>query len=131
MGSVHGHNAWPACCREPMTGCEARASEAASPIGPWQTPRWKSGAAANDAKRTPPHQIRGADVTEFRGRIYSAKPSTMNALEFVVLPRMALISFMSDASAQPCAFSLLSKARTTRRAGGVPSIGVIVVDRMT
>ena len=36
-----------------------------------------------------------------------AKPSTMNALEFVVLVRMALIAFMSAASAQPCAFSLL------------------------
>src|ERR1700733_14490004 len=127
MGSAHGHNAWPAGCREPMTGCEARGER--SGVSYW--PLANATVGERHAKRTPPHQIRGADVTEFRGRIYSAKPSTMNALEFVVLPRMALISFMSDASAQPCACSLLSKARTTRRAGGVPSIGVIVVDRMT
>ena len=66
----------------------------------------------------------------FQARVYSAKPSTMNALEFVVLARMALIASMSDASAQPCAFSLLSKARTTKRSGGAPSSAVIVMDRM-
>ena len=70
------------------------------------------------------------NILKFLCTNYCAKPSTMNELEFVVLVRMALIAFISGASAHACAFSLLLKARTTKRSGGVPSSGVIVVDRM-
>jgi hypothetical protein len=44
---------------------------------------------------------------------------------------MALVSFVSGESNQAWAFSLLSKAITTKRSGGIPSSATVVVVRMT